>query len=238
MLLFVVLEERHPNARPLGWLAFGACVGAALLIRGTAGLFLAVPFAIWWISRSFGGAVRNSAVAALGLALVVAPWTLRNLHAMGAPILVSTQQVGMALTFAHSEAADGGYSQRLIAFRDELVAPFADLANPEREVAEWRFEVERALAYARRNPLRELSLMPRRFFHLFAHDHAALPWLSPPPRPGDPKAPAFSARVDRTVAWVADLAFYALLIAAAFGARRAWTLQRPAALILRRPPGS
>jgi 4-amino-4-deoxy-L-arabinose transferase-like glycosyltransferase len=42
MLLFVVLEERRPNAGPLGWLAFGACVGAARLIRGTAGLFLAV----------------------------------------------------------------------------------------------------------------------------------------------------------------------------------------------------
>lgn len=232
LLLFVALEERVPDRIFPRWFGFGMVVGVAILIRGTAALFLGVPVWIWWISGSFGEALRKGAVAALGLLAVVAPWTVRNYVTMGVPILVSTQQVGMAMTFAHSEIAHGGYSQRLVPFRDKLVQPYADLPNPEREIAEWRFEVRRALAYAWHYPRRELTLMPRRLYHLYKHDHAALPWMTPKPEPGRKKPPIFGPRSDRALSLLADAAFFAVLALAVAGAWRSFARHRPAALVL------
>jgi 4-amino-4-deoxy-L-arabinose transferase-like glycosyltransferase len=232
LLLFVALEERAPDRVFPRWFGFGVVVGVAILIRGTAGLFLGVPVLIWWISRSFGEALRAGGVAALGMLAVVGPWTVRNYVTMGVPVPVSTQQVGMAMTFAHSEIADGGYSQRLVAFRNELVQPYADLTNPEREIAEWRFEVRRALAYAWTHPLRELTLIPRRLYHLYEHDHAALPWITPRPEPGRKKPPVFGPRLDRALSLLADGAFFAVLALALAGARRSFSRRRPAALVL------
>jgi len=233
--LFVILEERKPQRSFPRWFGFGMLIGAAILVRGTASLFLVVPVAIWWISRSFGSAFRMGAIAAAGLVFVVAPWTLRNLVVLGVPVIVSTQQVGMAMTFAHSEVADGGYSQRLVNFRDELVAPFARLPNPEREIAEWRFEMRRAFDYARTHPGRELGLVPRRLANLYAHDHAALPWLTPKPPRGRKKSAIFGPRRDRLLEIAADWSFYALFVLALFAIPRTLDRKRPAAWIV---PGS
>jgi 4-amino-4-deoxy-L-arabinose transferase-like glycosyltransferase len=232
LLLFVVLEERVPDRIFPRWFGFGVVVGVAILIRGTAGLFLGVPVLIWWISRSSGEALRKGTVAALGLLAAVAPWTVRNYATMGVPVLLSTQQVGMAMTFAHSEIADGGYSQRLGLFRFKLVEPYAELPNPEREIAEWRFEVRRALAYAWHNPRRELRLIPRRLYHLYKHDHAALPWVTPKPEPGRKKLPIFGPRSDRALSLLADGAFFTVLALALAGAWRSFARRRPAALVL------
>jgi 4-amino-4-deoxy-L-arabinose transferase-like glycosyltransferase len=235
LLAFVILEERRPERLFPRWFGFGMLIGAAILVRGTASLYLGVPVVIWWISRSFGSAFRLGAVAAAGLIVVVAPWTLRNLAVLGVPVIVSTQQVGMAMTFAHSEIADGGYSQRLVTFRDELVAPFAHLPNPEREIAEWRFEMQRAFDYARNHPGRELSLVPRRLVNLYAHDHAALPWLTPKPAAGAKKPAIFGPSRDRALAFAADWSFFALFGLALLALPRTLIRQRPAAWIL---PGS
>jgi hypothetical protein len=229
---FVLLEERRPEPLFPGWFAYGMWIGAAILVRGTAGLYLAVPVVIFWLSRSFGAAFRLGAVASAGVIVVVAPWTLRNLAVLGEPVIVSTQQVGMAMTFAHSEAADGGYSQRLVVFRDGLVAPFAHLPNPERELAEWRFEMRRAFDWALAHPGREIALVPRRFMKLYAHDHAALPWVTPKPAPGRMKPAIFGPARDRALSLAADWSFYALLALALVALPRSLTRRRPAAWIL------
>jgi hypothetical protein len=122
------------------------------------------------------------------------------------------------------------------------VQPYAGLPNPEREIAEWRFETRRALAWAWNHPQRELSLIPRRIYHLYRHDHAALAWVTPDldfgkmkpggTSPGQRKAPIFDPRRDRALALLADVPFYAVLALALVGGRRAFSRRRPAALIL------
>jgi 4-amino-4-deoxy-L-arabinose transferase-like glycosyltransferase len=97
LLLFACLDARRPETSATGWLGFGVLLGAAILVRGAALLFLAVPALVAW--RSTGSAriaARRTALAALGLAAVIAPWTLRNTVLLGAPVLLSTQQVGCA----------------------------------------------------------------------------------------------------------------------------------------------
>jgi hypothetical protein len=229
---FAVLEERRPERLFPRWFAYGLLIGVAILVRGTASLFLAVPMAIFWASRSFGAAFRLGVVAAAGVIVVIAPWSVRNFLTLGAPVLVSTQQVGMAMTFAHSEAADGGYSQRLVTFRDGLVQPFAHLPNPEREIAEWRFEMKRARDWALANPRRELALIPHRLANLYAHDHAALPWMTPKPAPGAVKPAIFGPAFDRALARAADWSFYAVLLLAAIAIPRSLPRGRPAAWIV------
>ena len=50
--------------------------------------------------------------------------------------------------------------------------------------------------------------------------------------PGRKKAPIFDRRRDRALALLADVPFYAVLVLALAGARRAFSRRRPAALIL------
>jgi hypothetical protein len=75
-------------------------------------------------------------------------------------------------------------------------------------------------------------LIPRRLYHLFEHDHAALPWITPKPEPGKKKPPVFGPRPDRALSLLADGAFFAVLALALAGARRSFSRRRPAALVL------
>jgi hypothetical protein len=236
LLLFVHLDARRPERLVPRWLGFGALLGAAILVRGAALLFLAIPALVSWrTTRSPRVAMQRAAVAALGLAAVIAPWTLRNALVLGAPVLLSTQQMGMALTFAHSDFADGGMSMRMAALRDARLAGFRDLPQPQREVAENRAEVRRAVRYMLSHPLRELSLVPHRWRRLFAHDHEALTWGAPRGPRGEIVGPVISDVWDRRAAGLADAAFYAVALLALAGLPACFDSRRPARLLL---PGS
>jgi len=233
LLLFVHLDAMRPESPVLRWLGFGALLGVAILVRGAALLFLAVPALVAWrTSGSPRVAARRAAVAALGVAAVIAPWTLRNTVVLGAPVLLSTQQVGMALTFAHSDFADGGMSMRMARLRDARLAEFRDLPQPEREVAENRAEVRRAVRYMLSHPLRELSLVPHRWRELFAHDHEALTWAAPRGSRGEIVGPVFGDVWDRRVARLADVVFYAVALLALAGLPACFDSRRPQRLLL------
>jgi Dolichyl-phosphate-mannose-protein mannosyltransferase len=199
------------------WLGLGALLGACVLVRGAAALFPAALALFWWLSQhSLATALRRSAALVLGMAVLVGPWVARNAALLGVPA-ISTQQMGMALTFAHSDAADGGMSMGMARFRDGMLRAQRELPQPAREVAEYRTEVRRALAWACANPGRELSLVPRRWLHLFAHDHSALVWATPKGEDGRPLRPVLGPRADRWIALGADAAFFALLALALVG---------------------
>jgi 4-amino-4-deoxy-L-arabinose transferase-like glycosyltransferase len=218
---FLVLEARRPERVLPRWLGFGALVGLSILVRGATALYLAVPAAWWWLTtRSWRVTLSRTAAAALGVALVVLPWTLRNQLTMGYPAIVSTQQVGMALTFAHSDVATGGMSMAMERYRDDLLRDLRDLPQPRREIEENRRETRRALVYLVTHPLRELSLVPRRWLHLFKHDHTGLTWSTPRGAGGVPLRPVVSDAWDTVIADVADGVFFALLLLAAWGLRR------------------
>lgn len=233
LLLFVHLDARRPESPAPRWLGFGVLLGAAILVRGAALLFLAVPALVAWrTTRSPRIAAQRAAVAALGVAAVIAPWTLRNAAVLGAPVLLSTQQVGMALTFAHSDFADGGMSMRMAGLREARLAEFRGLPQPQREVAENRAEVRRAVRYMLSHPLRELSLVPQRWRHLFAHDHEALTWAAPRGTRGEIVGPVLSDVWDRRTAGLADAVFYAAALLALAGLPACFDSRRPARLLL------
>jgi 4-amino-4-deoxy-L-arabinose transferase-like glycosyltransferase len=228
LLLFAVAVRRD---RAPVWLGLGLLLGAAALTRGAGSLLAAVPLAAVWLGGgSLGRTARAALLIALGLLAVVLPWTLRNARVMGAPVAISTS-VGMSFYYAHNELADGSETLAMVRRRDELVAPLRELAQPRREVAEMRLGLAEALRFARENPLRELSLVPRRWRHLYAHDHAGLRWASPA-RAGAERAPVLGPVWDRRLATAADAAFFGLGLLALLGVPAALAGRDPARLAL------
>jgi 4-amino-4-deoxy-L-arabinose transferase-like glycosyltransferase len=219
--LFAVWSERRVEGPR--WIAFGALVGAAALVRGTAALFLAVPFAAWWLAeRRAGPALRRTFATALGMLAVVAPWTLRNALVMGAPIAVASS-VGMSFLYTHNPHAEGSATLRHAAYRNELLRDLRALPQPEREVAEMQAGLREGMAWMLAHPGRELALVPQRWLELFRHGHAGLEWARPLGGGAEtsaeqrPRATLVSEDWDRRLAWLSDVSFFALLALAAVG---------------------
>lgn len=227
--LFAVWDAR--GASLLHWAVFGALLGVAILTRGTASLFLVVPFTAWWLAtRSLGASLRRTLAVAAGALVVVAPWTLRNALAMGSPIAVSSS-IGMSFLFAHNPHADGAEGLQHVQYRDALLRDLRALPNPEREVAEMQRGMREGVAWALANPARELALVPLRWRELYRHGHAGLDW-SVPTRGATERAALVSPTWDRVLAAGSDVLFFALLGLAALGVPLALAGRRAAALAL------
>jgi len=220
LLLFARIGQSK-TARPFPhWFGFGAALGVAMLTRGAASLFLVVPLLLWWFESRSARVVLLRAVALVGgAAVVVLPWTARNAVVMGSPVLVSTS-VGMALVYAHSPVADGSESLEMVGYRRDLLSELQSLPNPEREVREMQLGVRTSLRYALSHPLHELSLIPRRLFFLFEHDHAGLDWAGAGGDPADGTALLASESADRVVGALATAFFWAICVLAAVGGWR------------------
>jgi hypothetical protein len=152
--------------------------------------------------------LRGAALIAIALA-VVFPWTLRNYLTFNTLVFVSTNG-GMSLLLGNNPSMKGVWSRQYVD-DDPLVkeARFsvADQVNADRRA--------RTLAYQwiRENPVDFISLMPQKFWNLWARDGEA-EWMF---QAGTPWYETHSSRF-RAVRY-ANQAFYAvvmLLAAAAF----------------------
>ena len=233
--LFAVWSERRVEGSR--WILFGACVGAAALVRGTASLFLVVPFAAWWIAeRRLAPALRRTLLAAVGMAALIAPWTLRNAIVMHAPIAIASS-VGMSFLYTHNPEAEGTATLRHAHYRSERLRDLRALPQPEREVAEMRAGLREGLDWMLSHPGRELALVPARWLALFRHGHAGLDWAQPrhgPASEGEDEAPRALAAADAhpALAAISDLSFYLLLALAAIGVPGTWARGGAGALAL------
>lgn len=212
------------------WLLFGVLLGLASLVRGVALLLLTVFIVVWVLELGWRRPVfRRALLATLGLVLAILPWVVRNAVTMGAPILISAD--GAYVLFqGHSPIADGTQSFRGSRLRDELFPEYAKLPRPHKEVTMSRAQIAYALRYWATHPKHELSLVPRRLFHLFAHDHWALDQLRrkvPDPATGATRHEVVGAAWDHRFARVADVYFYALLTLALAGLVLSLTSWRP-----------
>jgi 4-amino-4-deoxy-L-arabinose transferase-like glycosyltransferase len=230
VLAFLVWTRR--DAPPLRWLAFGALLGAASLVRGIALLFPVVPLAAWLAA---GRPARQTALrfglVALGTALAVAPWTLRNQLRLGHPILIASDGPN-ALLIGHSPLADGSQSLAVWEFRVREYAHLAALENPRKEVEYARADLRTALAWMLAHPREELALVPKRLFHTFKHDHYALPLTTRTEvdaATGARRTQLRSAKSLLGLARLADAYFFGLVLFAAVGATRVFSrAARPA----------
>ncbi len=110
---------------------------------------------------------------ALGGALVVAPWAVRNQVQMGEPI-VGTTGSGRVAYQGHNPETDGGAS--LIA-TTQLEAKFAGLSRKEIELESNREGSRLARGWAFDHKIEELRLVPQRLYRLFRSDESGVTWV-------------------------------------------------------------
>ncbi|MGH2803068.1 MAG: hypothetical protein ACRDL4_08490, partial [Thermoleophilaceae bacterium] len=155
--------------RRLSAAAIGVAVGVAALTRGEGLLLLAVPPVVWWGTLARRELLLRTAVTTLAAVLAIAPWTIRNAFVVDAFVPVSTNS---AQTFwaGHNPTANGGATYA----RGEIYAELQDLPPERFEVEQARLLRREALEYMVENPLRELSLIPRKLLYLNIGDSRAI----------------------------------------------------------------
>ena len=229
--LFTVLQGRRPLPGPAAWLGLGIAAGIATLTRGIALAWLAVPIAIWLVAvRPLRAVALRAAWAFLGLALVIAPWTIRNLVLMDYPILVASS-LGRTLAHAHSPYETGGPSLKSFVYRRQIQKRFEHLPQPRMEVELMRAYTQLSLEYMAGHPGHELRILPNRVRNLFRHGHAGLDIGRPRLPSGEPK-PFFGPLRHGAIAGFADLYFYVLLLLGLAGLPRPFTTGNRSALVV------
>ena len=173
-IYLLVLETQSGRGRQLPLLlAAGLVLGYAVLVRGQA-LLLPIIFVPFWLRSGvrWPGISHKLVALALGIGLMVAPWSIRNVIEMDAPVLISTN-VGVNFWIGHHESATGDFGP---SGGDELVFSHPELNSVEREVQINTDGFRKGLVFAINNPSDELTLPFKKLFWLYYNDEEGLKW--------------------------------------------------------------
>lgn len=138
------------------------CVPLILAIGLVRGAQAAPDFwrGVWrGIPASFGRFVLIIAFAAL----VVAPWSIRNAHVLGQPVLLSTNG-GITLLTGNCDKCNGGFTP------GDPVVKALDARTDLDEVAYDREAKRLGMAWIRTHPARFVEMMPVKLFKLWGPD--------------------------------------------------------------------
>lgn len=156
LVILVLLAGFSALRRPRGGIAFwlGAAIGLAALCRSEAALLL--PVLAWPVAvRGGRGWLGRAALATLGCALVLAPWTIRNFVVFDRLVPISTNDA----TVLAGANCPGTYSGIDIGFwRLDCLAP-RKADDEAAQAAIWRAD---GLRYARAHAARLLVVIPVR----------------------------------------------------------------------------
>ena len=171
-VLYLTLDGER--ARWWGAAVAGLLVGLAALVRGEFLLFFLVPLLPWrLVLGTWRRALGYEGVALAAVALVLTPWTVRNAVRLDYPVVVSTGSAANLLA-GHWSGADGAGS---FTPGNAIQEQYKLLPNPEREVVMYRAHIRKAVAWAVRHPWDEITLVPRKLYHLYRGDASAVQWI-------------------------------------------------------------
>jgi len=171
----LLLYGQRPNGGPRWPFAFatGLLIGCTALVRGE--ILVLLPAAVlWWLLSGVRPRAALTAGSAMLVAavLVLAPWSVRNIRAMGSPILLSSN-FGYNLRIGHAEYSTG----RLVAPNDLYIAnPGMTFRASESALND--LGTRRAIDYAVHHPARELTLSFRKAMWLWRPDSDVLNWYT------------------------------------------------------------
>jgi 4-amino-4-deoxy-L-arabinose transferase-like glycosyltransferase len=180
MAALVVLLSANWREERVGWgrlLIFGALLGLSALVRPISLLFLPLLLIVWLVAgfgwrRSLG---YTAAVLAVTVA-VIAPWTVRNIVVMDAPIVISAN-VGDNLCIGHHPGAPGHFTFADLGGADYCnfsLEGYRGLDRAEMEVRRNNDNIRAAVKFALENPRFELKLLSRKAWYLWNKDHNGL----------------------------------------------------------------
>jgi hypothetical protein len=202
--VYFVFPKDRPSLLVLGGL--GALTAFTGYVRGEFLAFGGV-LALLLLLRYRRQAALPLAALAIGAAVIVTPWVVRNEVQMHALILGTTGS-GRVAYQGHNPDTNG---------RDSLAAYFS-LEQPYKGLSRTDIEVKAnadgsrlARSYALHHTLRELQLIPMRTWQLFASDDAAVTWIQV-------DKPWFSAAGADKLIRLSSFTFFGLIALAVAGA--------------------
>lgn len=198
------------------WAAFAAPI-RSWLVRGLlAGLFLAlatfirpvalfmvlvVPLALMWSRRASAKQLALFAAASLAaMALSIAPWTIRNDHVLGTPVLISTN--GPSVTWMGNNPNSTGQFM-----------PMPPDVEHLGEVEQGRILGQRANQFIRAHPAWAAELAARKLVLTHAKETIGIVWNEDSLRPRIGDTGLTAAKILSTLYWYA---VFALALAGAF----------------------
>jgi 4-amino-4-deoxy-L-arabinose transferase-like glycosyltransferase len=190
LLAAVYLTLTRERLRWWGPAVVGALIGLTAMVRGEFLLFFLMPLLPWRLMLgSWRKALGYGAVAFLAMALVLTPWTVRNWLRLDYPVMVSTGAVANLLA-GHWDGANGAGT---FTPGNAIQEQYMHLPNPEREIVVYKAHIRKAFAWAVRHPWEELTLVPRKLYHLYRADSAGIQWSQTRPVMGEEVMDFFTA---------------------------------------------
>lgn len=161
VLCYLKGAEILPSRKVWKWQLFaGLTMGACILVQPSTILFPSVFLVFELCSRARPlDAGRRMALLALGIILVVSPWTIRNYIVLDAFVPVGTAG-GFSLLVGNNPKATGGYVKV-----EKQKGEF-----PTNEVAAGKFAKEKAIQWIKSNPKKFLELIPKKQILLLGDD--------------------------------------------------------------------
>jgi 4-amino-4-deoxy-L-arabinose transferase-like glycosyltransferase len=202
--LFVIMIGLVLRSRPTWrWaLALGAAIGIGALVRGEAFTWALLVVVVWWPLVDRRRLVSLLAVTVATVAVVIAPWTIRNAVVMDAFVPVATN-ASQTLWSGHHPGATGGQTYPPADYLEQFPE---DVRT--RELESSKALRNDAIEFMLTNPVRELQLIPLKVVHLMRGDSYALDWVNAglEGQPG-PLSPIWVERIGV----VADAGWFGLL---------------------------
>jgi hypothetical protein len=162
-------QGRVPTRTLLG---FAVLLGFSVLIRP---MSLGIVAALFVASLVDGAGLRRALVQTgivIGVvALMVLPWTVRNVVKMHSPVVISTE-VGGALCVSRQPGARGNKDLSAMHRYCEPLIP--DVPVERREVENNNHATAESIEFVIHHPLRELRLWVPRTRYAYRHDHDAI----------------------------------------------------------------
>ncbi len=170
LFVYFVFDRERANLPLIAGL--GALAAFTGFVRGE---FLAYGgvLAVLLVFHFWRRAALPVAALALGAAIVVAPWVLRNEVQMGQAI-VGTTGSGRVAYQGHNPQTDGGPS---LAASFQLEQRFAGLDRKQIELKSNKEGSRLARDWALHHKIEELRLVPQRMFFLFRSDESGVTWI-------------------------------------------------------------
>ena len=172
--LLVLLRQPWPQGRvPTRTLvAFAVLLGVSVLIRPMSlGIVVALFVASLVAGAGLGRTFAQSGIVIGVVALMVLPWTVRNMIKMNAPVVIATE-VGPALCVSRQPGATGAKDLRFMHRYCE--PPMPEVPIEQKEVKANEHATGKAIEFVVDHPLRELRLWAPRIRFAYRHDHDAM----------------------------------------------------------------
>lgn len=206
-------------------LAFGLLTGVATLTRGEGVVLLPIGVLFWLTRDGWRGSIRQTAFAAIGIGMLVLPWTARNVVVMHALVPVATNS-GIALRIGHSPQSTGTTEVTNPPEPVDGVPVWEQAYYPETEVRSYRAYTRRSISYALSHPRRELDLSQYKIYHLYRSDAWVVEWVKL-----GTSTPIRSETLENVLWQLFDLSHYVLMFAAV-GSAVFWLRRDPRRLLL------